>query len=42
MWTKWLAAVKAACIGCGQGEGDPRNGGLCSSCAPFTNPRPRA
>ena len=27
------------CASCGQPGGDPRNGGLCPKCAPFTNPR---
>jgi hypothetical protein len=29
---------KHACVSCGNPGGDPRNGGLCPSCAPFTNP----
>ena len=38
MPARWL---KALCISCARNEGSPSNGGLCSSCAPFTNPRPR-
>lgn len=33
--------TRHACASCGKPGGDPRNGGLCSSCAPFSNPRPR-
>jgi hypothetical protein len=31
--------MRDACISCGKPGGDPRNGGLCPSCAPFANPR---
>jgi hypothetical protein len=27
--------MKALCVSCLHGEGDPHRGGLCTSCAPF-------